>query len=513
VRGRAWPLALLALAFVFAYPMQVNGWNQNAHYALVRALADGKPWIDETIREIGDLGTGDVAEYGGHVYAAKAPGLAFVSLPAFLVVEATGMRTTGDPTRPIWALHLWGVALAAVLTLVVVRRLGDRIEPGLGVAAAVIAGLGTLLLPFATLYFSHVLSGLLGLAAFAVLWREREGRERLGLLAAGGALAGFAVAVEYPLVFVAAILGLYAIAHSGWPRRALAYGVGALAGVAPLLAFNQWAFGSPTHVAYEDYYAGGQAAEGVFGFGAPSLDHARDLLLSSMGLLTLTPVVACGVAGAVLLLRRRRAEALVVLGVAATYYLYNTSLRYASPFGGLGPPRYLFPLVPFLAVPLALVVRRFPLTTLALGLVSAFQMVVTTATGPLAAYDGDWLGRLGRRDVVQTAASFVDVTGWYTILPFFGAAAVAAAAGVVSARTAGVARADLPVALLALLGWAVIATTAGNPNGAPPSDAYVLALVAAAGGLVAVAAAAAGGAGRGLPWRPRAAGPLLKRLR
>src|SRR5918999_1237589 len=121
MRRRAWPLALVALALAFAWPMQVNGWNQNAHYALVRALADGNPWIDRTRHEIGELGTGDVAEYKGHVYAAKAPGLAFVSLPAFAVVEATGMRTTGDPTRVIWALHLWGVALAALLVVLIVR--------------------------------------------------------------------------------------------------------------------------------------------------------------------------------------------------------------------------------------------------------------------------------------------------------------------------------------------------------------------------------------------------------
>ena len=63
--------------------MQVNGYNQNAHYALVRALAVyGTPYIDRTRGQIGDVSTGDVATYKGHVYAAKAPGLAFLSVPA-----------------------------------------------------------------------------------------------------------------------------------------------------------------------------------------------------------------------------------------------------------------------------------------------------------------------------------------------------------------------------------------------------------------------------------------------
>ncbi|MGH3131976.1 MAG: hypothetical protein ACRDNX_14275, partial [Gaiellaceae bacterium] len=312
---RLWPLAVLAVAFGFAYPMQVNGYNQNAHYALVRSLAvHGTPNIDRSRGEIGEVSTADTSVYKGHYYAAKAPGLAVASVPPFLVAEAAGMRTTGDPTRVIWALHLVGCALAAVVIVLLVRRLAERLEPGLGTAAALTVGLATLLLPFATLFFSHVLGALLGFAAFAVLWLEREGPPRLAAVAAGGLLAGLAVFVEYPLVLAAGVVGLYAISRAGAVRRALAYAGGAIAGVLPLLLFNWWAFGSPTHIAYEDYYGSAeQPAGGLFGFGLPSLGHARDLLVSSMGLLTITPVAACGVAGAFLLLRRRRAEALVVL--------------------------------------------------------------------------------------------------------------------------------------------------------------------------------------------------------
>ena len=48
-------VAVAALAFAFAYPMQVNGYNQNAHYAFVRALADGKPYVDKALGEIGEV--------------------------------------------------------------------------------------------------------------------------------------------------------------------------------------------------------------------------------------------------------------------------------------------------------------------------------------------------------------------------------------------------------------------------------------------------------------------------
>ena len=514
--GRAgWLLALLALAAAFAYPMQVNGYNQNAHYALVRALADGEPWIDQSLREIGEVSSGDVATYKGHVYAAKAPLLAMVSLPPFVVVEAVGMRTTGDPTRVIWALHLFGVALAAVLILVLVRDLGDRLEPGLGAVAAVAAGLGTMLLPFGTLFFSHVLGALLGFAAFALLWRERDGPARLALVGCAGALGGLAIAADYPLAIAAGIVGVYALARSGRVRRGLVYAGGALVGVLPLLAFNSWAFGSPFHIAYEDYYDAAeqqQASIANFGFGLPSFDHAVDLLFSSMGLLVISPVTVAGVAGAVLMLRRRRAEALVILGVAASYYLYNSSLRHVSAFGGLGPPRYLFPIVPFLAVPVALAFRRFPLTTLGLTAVSAFQMVVMTASGPLAAYDGQWLRRFADREVVLTAAALVGVTGWTAILPFVAAALVAAAIGVaIGIQHVALGRSELPLAIAALLVWALIALAASNPNGLPPSNAYVAGLVVVIGVLV-TALAVARGAGPLFP-RPRGTRPAASALR
>jgi hypothetical protein len=471
-----WPLALCALALAFAWPMQVNGFNQNAHYALVRALGVyGTAQIDKSRGEIGDLGTGDVARYKGHWYAAKAPGLAIASLPAFWVAKAVGMRTTGDPTRIIYVLHLWSIVLPALILLVLARGVSERLQHGTGTAVAVTLGLATLLLPFATLFFSHVLAATLGFAAFVLLFRER--------VFLAGVLAGLAVFVEYPLALGGAILGVYALTRPVWWRRGLEYAGGVFVGVLPLLAFNWWAFGSPTHIAYEDYYAGGEKAGGVFGFGLPKLAHMHDLLFSTMGVLVLTPVTGAAVVGAALL-ARRRPEATVALAIVVAYYLWNSSLRYASAFGGLGPPRYLLPLIPFLAVGLAVAWRRFPVATLALAAVSAFQMVVTTATGPLAAYDGDWMVRLRAHEFVQTGASLVGITGWYSIAPFFGAALVAAWLAWGDVRGA---RRELVVAAAALAVWALAALAANNPSGHALTTGYVLALAAGAG-LVALIA-------------------------
>jgi hypothetical protein len=477
-----------ALAFVLAYPMQVNGFNQTAHYALVKALNDGVPYIDDTIGEVGDLASGDVARFEGHLYTVKAPGLAFAAQPAYAFVEAVGMRTTGDPTRAIWVLNVATSALATFVLLLLVRRAAERFAPGRGTASAVILGLGALTLPFATLFFSHALGAALAFAAFAALLRERDGPPSAALTALAGFLAGLAIVVEHPVGLVAVVLAAYVASRGPRARRLAAYVAGGAAGIVPLLAFNLWAFGSVTHTPYQDYWTAtpGEAEASLV---APSWHQLSQMLFSSMGLLVLAPVVAAAALGLVLLFREgRRAEALVCGAVPVAFVVYFSGL---GAFGGLGPPRYLTPIMPFLAPGLAVALRSFPLTTLGLAAVGCFQAVVMTATGPLAAYDGDWLGRVTDKAFVATAASLVEVTGWYTILPYFLAALVALAGAAVSLPRLEPARWEPLVAVGALAGWGLLALLADNPSGNEASLRYVAAAVAGAAVVVAAVALAA----------------------
>jgi hypothetical protein len=433
-------LALVVLVAASAVLLQPFGYNQGSHLALVRALADGTPRIDR-YRDY----SGDVSYYRGHVYSNKAPGLAFATLPAYLTLRAAHLP------HGVHALSLWSVLLPGAILLLLVGSTVERIEPGLGTLAAATLGLATLVLPFTGLFFAHVLSALLGFAAFAVLWRERDGPPRLALVAAAGLLAGLAVTTEYPLALAGAVLGVYALARPQPVARAFAYAGGVAVGIAPLLAYNWWAFGSPTHVSYGDAVAQHSAADrppAFFGVSAPRPRVALELLLSSRGLLVLGPVIALGAAGAVLPYRRgRRAEALVVGAVAAAFVLYDSG--FWGPFGGWGPgPRYLIPMLPFLAVPLALAWRRWPLTTGALAVVSTRIMLAATVTDPLIPNDPDRWGRL----LVHGHFTRTVALG---IAPF--AVLVAAAFVLVVRATPQLSpgRHDVAGAVAALVGWLV----------------------------------------------------------
>jgi hypothetical protein len=562
-RRRRGLLAIAVLGVAYAVLMQPLGWAQTSHYALVRALSNGTPKIDAYHWE-----TRDKAWHKGHYYAVKGPGLAMLTLPLYSALHAAGgdeaskwaarksrehaagrwsaggrpnglygasleraMRVRVDveeTTGMVWALGLLGAALPAVLMLLLVRSLAERVEPGMGTLAAVTLGAGTLVLPFATMYFSHILAAFLAFAAFALLWREREGPARIGLVALAGLLAGLAVTTEYPIAIVGAIVGLYAIARGNVIRRGLAYTGGVLVGVAPLAAYNLWAFGSLTHNSYKDAVAvqglSGHAVlglndSGFFGIEAPTFHQFLQLLFAPRGLLVLSPVLALAVVGTALMYRRgRRAEALTIAGVTVAFLVYNSG--YYLPFGGgSAGPRFLIPTLPFLAVPLAIAFRRFPAVTVALAVPSIVLMMVATTTLPLIGFDwtGYWAHILDEATFEHTVATVLGAgNGWAGILPFVLAVGGALALAVSVSDRLSMAGGTLAAAL-ALAVWACVAIATPdllgeNYEGQFASKWNALISATAVGSVTLVGALAAFEL-RALPRATRPRGRLARRAR
>jgi hypothetical protein len=516
LRGRAGVAAIVTLGVAWGLLMHSMGWAQSAFYAQSRALADGGTQIDRWQWE-----TQDKAWVDGHFYSVKAPGLAALTAPAYLALDAFGAqslardavanaRETEHPrwtlaagtqapfpefgysterahetwrdiaagAPMVWALTLIGSVVPAVLLLLLVRWVAERIEPGYGTAAAITLGLGTIVMTFASEYLSHVVAALSGFAAFALLFREREGPERLALVAAAGLLAGLAVTFEYPLGLVGAVLFFYALARHRSAARGAAYVAGAVAGAIPALAYNAWSLGSPLRFAYGDAVARqgttghaelGLNDAGFFGITVPRPESAFDLLVASRGLLTLTPVIAMAVVGLVLMHRRGRVtEARVIGAIAGLYFVYNAG--YWLTFGGGTPgPRFLIPALPFVALGLATAYRRLPALTLALAVPSALFMVAAALTFPLIGDNGTWIWvervHLGSFEhTLLTALGVRDA--WLAVAPVL--LAVAAAIALTVTATPRTRLDDLRPAVAAVLGWAVIAivgpTAAGDPT-------------------------------------------------
>ena len=460
--------AILLVGLSYATLIQSFSWNQTSHYDLIRSLNVERTTIDSY-----QDNTGDKAYYRGHFYSARAPGLALMALPFYDTLNLIGAESwtnahVAPPNHPgdemIYLIGLWANVLPGLLLLLLVWRVAERFEPGYGAGAAVALGLGTMVLPLSTLLFSHVFSAFLGFGAFALMLREREGPPSAMLLGLAGLAMGYAVASEYPLFFVAAVLGLYLLSRPGAltpaliARRAGAYIAGGIVGIVPLALYNHYAFHSWTHLAYSSIP---RQQKGFFGISLPSLKVLSTLLLDSRGLLSISPVLILGALGTVLLYRRaRRAEALTIGGICLCYIGYNSG--YYLPFGGgfMGP-RFLTTMLPFLAFPVALALRRWPGPTIALAAVSIAATVIATITHPLVGYENEvvvWTRYLSQGLFQPTIASAYGLgRGWGGIWPFL----LAAGGGVVLAACATprlrLTNATLGYGLLALIGWCLFA--------------------------------------------------------
>ncbi|MGH2911198.1 MAG: hypothetical protein ACRDJ3_01845 [Solirubrobacteraceae bacterium] len=461
--------AVLLVGVAYATVIQSFSWNQTSHYDLIRSLDRDRTTID-----LYQENTGDKAFYKGHWYSARAPGLALFALPWYDAIKALGAEKLARSSKAqrgedemIYFIGLWANVLPGLLLLLLVGHLAERLQPGYGAATAVILGLGTLTLPLSTLLFSHIFTAFLGFAAFALLFWERQGPPNPWLLGVAGVALGYAGVSEYPLFFAALVLGLYLISRrdsltpKGIATRAGAFILGGLVGIIPLLLYNHYAFHSWTHLAYSSIP---RQQKGFFGIGLPSLPVLATLLLDSRGLLTLSPVLAMGGVGTWLMYKRGlRAEALVITAICVLYAGYNAG--YYLPFGGgfMGP-RFLMTMIPFLALPTGLALKRFPGPTIALAAVSIATIAIATITHPLIGYENEgvvFVRYLGKGFFQPTIASAFGMgRGWGGIWPFLLCAGGAILLAVLATTRTRISTQSLLWGVAALAGWCAFAALA-----------------------------------------------------
>lgn len=395
------------LFFSYAYFYQAGGWNENTRFDLVRAIVDDHTFAIDRYHE----NTGDKARFGGHYYSDKAPGLSFAAVPVYAAVRLF---------RPLFsAEHGFVVVATYVVTLLTVgfagaalgalvyrasRRLGA--SPDGAALAAVGYGLGTIAFPFSTMFFGHQLAALtLFLSFYVALHRDDSASpwRSAGVVL----LAATAVMVEFPTAPAAALVVAYDLRRRVSRRSWIVLGAAALPTLA-LALYLARAFGSPARVGYDVLSDPASRAEmhshGVFGVTYPKLGVLVELLLGRYrGLLPYSPILLMAIPGFLGALVKSpdedesraarhadpnartttelgdegRAAIFLAAAVAVYFLLFVSSYEWwqgGSSFGS----RHLSPMLPFLALPVALAATRRP--GVALGLVVPSVAIMTIAT-------------------------------------------------------------------------------------------------------------------------------------
>jgi len=332
-------LPLFALVFgTYAYFYQAGGWNQNSRFDLTRAVVEQGTLAIDAFQE----NTGDKAQRDGHWYTDKAPGLSLLAVPAYALVHAV---RAGAVAAGAYLGTVFAVALPSALAALQLYALGRVIGLSAPWSAAVTLAyaLGTLALPYSTIFYGHQLSAALGLSAFALVWRRRA-----PMLA--GLLLGLAVAVDYTSVVLVIGVMAYAVAKLG-ARGVLWLIAGGVPIALALGAYHAAAFGHPLALPYEFVLQEHRRMGWFMGIAAPDPRVMGALLVGRYrGLFFGSPWLVAGIPGLVVLARRRfRAEAITCGGIVLAYLLLNAGLVDWHGGWAMGP-RYLIPAIPFLAV-------------------------------------------------------------------------------------------------------------------------------------------------------------------
>jgi hypothetical protein len=369
VHDRLAQVAIFAtLLFSHVWFFGGSGFNQNATFDLTRSLVERQRLdIDPYVSN-----TADVSFHDGHVYANKAPGLAFAAAVPYAVFHAIhgAPRNTMELNLALYlcTLAVCGVsgALIGVLLYRAARHRGA--SPSAAHTMALVAGLGTPLFAYSTMLFAHVPSALLVLTAFLLLDGTLERRP----IAAGAAL-GAATCINY----LCAPLALLMFVLARWKREVLRVVIGGLPFALALGAYQFAAFGSPFRTSLATMNPAFIERGAMLGvFHAPRLDALWGITLSPFrGLFVLSPVLLLALYG--LIAERGR---IVAVQAAAFVILLVLNASFNGWHGGYTVgPRYLLPAVPLLAIALVPAAKRWrELFSAAAALSILFNVAVTT---------------------------------------------------------------------------------------------------------------------------------------
>ena len=335
--------------------------------------------------------TPDKSSWQGHYYSDKAPGTTALAIPAF-ALGAGGLKTAGVglDTPSGWLVSSWiacagSVAIAAALgAALLFAWLLNYVPPRAALVATLGIFLGAAPLPYATMLFSHSL--VVGCVAIALYAIQRGTVTASGAAPASsrpwdllaGFVCGWAVASEYTVGLIIGGLFIWLISH-GW-RRAIPF---CLAAIPPLLLiplYSWLCFGNPLLLPYSLNESFPAMREGLYAIKLPDLDTGYNLLFSpTRGLFFWTPFLLMALVGYWDLIRTHPRLFWLTYALPLLQVVVISGRVWDWQAGPTLGPRYLAPMLPLLALPCALGVKRFPRT----GILLAAGSIVLTALATL----------------------------------------------------------------------------------------------------------------------------------
>ena len=244
MRGAPW-IIFFTTFIAYAYFFQGNGWNQAAHFATMRSLAEHgtaeiSPFTDHTQ---------DVSYFGSGVYSNKPPGIAPLGTPFYFALMKVELAMHMEiDTECAWLrnLYVMTVLLAALPGAILNVQLFYALRrEDLSIHAAMIMcgafAFGSLSWPYGGMMLSHLATASLVFGAWQLLTSETVSTRRA---IGAGSLIAVGILCDFLTIPVAAVLGVYLLARRGGLKQFMVYGFVAFLGIAANLLYDRLAHGS-----------------------------------------------------------------------------------------------------------------------------------------------------------------------------------------------------------------------------------------------------------------------------
>jgi 4-amino-4-deoxy-L-arabinose transferase-like glycosyltransferase len=380
---------ILVVCYAYFLPKWAD-WGANSRADLVYAIGDkGTLIIDDYHENTGDKacfpGPYDIETNTctGHYYTDKSLGPSLVALPFYMIYKAIAalppiqsfiqsgrgigsMDSTLNPESSgvtpeevyqflaLAFISFFATSIPSAVLGVAVYLMAARFarKEWYAFLVGLVYGLATIAFPYSNVLYQHQLGAFGAFVGFFLLHRVIYENANVRWLWLVGVLFSLVVITEYPVVIPLGIIFLWAV--SKMPNRLALYRV--ILGAVPLgivfAAYNYASFQSPLPVGYE-YSALWQNVhqQGFLSLTTPNLATFLGLTVSPFrGLFFLSPALLLGVIGLWYMWVEQRKDRSLAL-VLGFFLLYNSSSVMWWGGNTVGP-RYLAPMVPFLALPM-----------------------------------------------------------------------------------------------------------------------------------------------------------------
>ena len=388
--------AYLFIGFSYFYN-SMPGWNVNTRMDLIYAIVNtGHLDIGYLIEKPG-YETMDLALYKGQYYCDKSPILSFLGVPVFWVwgqlSDVLG-RNVPDYVGRYW-VTLFTVGLyTSALGALMFRFTGFwRKDPPLQLLVSLLAVMGTMLLPYGTLFMSHNAAACFAFLSYFIIYAALKNRESWGknkfqwVLLGGGFTMGMAVSIENPVGIVMLGMLVYLFYRLPVKKEFAWFLYGLFFGLILPMPYNWACFGSPFTSGYKyevDPYFRTEMAQGLMGVKFPQWHAFWGITFSTYrGLFFSSPVMLLGFYGIYRLIRdtQKRADGLLIAYILVGFILFNSS--YFAWWGGWSiGPRHIIPMIPFVVLSIYAVLPRWKYPVIGLGSLSVLIMMAHTLTDP-----------------------------------------------------------------------------------------------------------------------------------